>query len=224
MGIVITCLIAYNAYSQIPFPVGATGTYSKISTQEKVVALTFDDGPAKIYTQQILDILKKQQVKATFFVIGEEVKGNPDLLRRMVSEGHEIGNHGFSHDYGQRKLLEELNQTEQAVYSVSGTHTYFYRPPGGYIPKNKLTLVKNKGYVVTLWSVDSRDWRRPGVDGIVGNVLKNVFPGAIILFHDGGGLRNQTVEALEQLIDELRARGYTFVTLSELRTFETERS
>lgn len=196
------------------------GTYSMVHTNQKVIALTFDDGPDPNFTEAILDILKQKQVKATFFVIGENARQNPALLRRLAIEGHEIDNHGYSHNYGQHKIIDELKQTDQSVYSVTGNHTHFYRPPGGFVTKGLIEMIKNQGYVVTLWSVDSRDWRRPGVDQIVDNVVQNVFPGAIVLLHDGGGLRKQTVEALEEVIDKLKTDGYRFVTLSELETYK----
>ena len=192
------------------------GTYFMVHTDLKVVALTFDDGPDPDYTKEILDILKQKNVKATFFVIGKNVPQNSSLLRRMVSEGHEIGNHGYTHIYGQLKLIEELKRTDQSVYSATGIHPHFYRPPGGFVTKGQIELIKNQDYVVTLWSVDSGDWRKPGVERIVTNVVQKVFPGSIVLLHDGGGFRNQTVLAMEQVIDKLSAEGYRFVTLSEL--------
>lgn len=219
---VLLSLMSYVWHYQIVPSLVRAGTYSMVKTQEKVVALTFDDGPDPAFTEPILDILKKKQVKATFFVIGEAARTNSQLLRRMVKEGHEIGNHGYSHSYNQRKVVDELRRTDEVVYAATGLHTYFYRPPGGFVSKSQLEVIGKNGYVVTLWSVDSRDWRRPGVERVANNVLQNVVPGAIVLFHDGGGMRNQTVEALPKVIDELQASGYRFVTLSELRTLNLE--
>jgi peptidoglycan/xylan/chitin deacetylase (PgdA/CDA1 family) len=181
-----------------------------------VVALTFDDGPDPAYTGPILDILKEKQVSATFFVLGEGVEANSDLLRRMLREGHEIGNHGYTHDYSQSKTLDEIRRTDKVVYAATGIHTYFYRPPGGFISKNQAEIINKNGYEVILWSADSRDWRKPGVNRIKKNVLSNVFPVSIVLFHDGGGMRSQTVAALDQVIDQLQADGYRFMTLREL--------
>jgi peptidoglycan/xylan/chitin deacetylase (PgdA/CDA1 family) len=159
-----------------------------IHTNQKVIALTFDDGPDPNFTEAILDIFKQKQVKATFFVIGENALQNPFLLRRMVTEGHEIGNHGYTHNYSQRKITDEIKQTDQSVFTATGTHTHFYRPPRGFVTKSQISIIKNQGYVVTLWSVDSEDWRKPGVDRIVSNVVQKVFPGEIVLLHDGGGI------------------------------------
>lgn len=191
-------------------------------TQEKVVALTFDDGPDPTDTPDVLDILKEKKVRATFFVLGQAAQSNPYLLKRLVNEGHEIGNHSFNHDYQQRHLVEEMNQTDKEVFAATGTHTYFYRPPGGFLSKSQLEIIKGNGHVVALWSVDSKDWRNPGIKQIVDNVIKHVFPGAIILMHDGGYHRTQTVKALGPIIDALRERGYRLVTLSELKTMDSE--
>lgn len=200
----------------------APGTYYKANTEEKIIALTFDDGPDPIDTPEVLDILKEKKVRATFFVLGQAAQTNPVLLKRLVMEGHEIGNHGFSHDYQQRRLVAEIRQTDQEVFAATGTHTYFYRPPGGFVSKSQLATIKGNGNVVALWSVDSKDWRNPGVKQIVDNVMKTVFPGAIILMHDGGYHRTQTVQALGPIIDALRDRGYRFATLSELKMLDSE--
>ena len=205
-----------------PSLVRAPGTYYKANTQEKVIALTFDDGPDPIDTPEVLNILKTKNVRATFFVLGQAAQANPYLLKRLVMEGHEIGNHSFSHDYQQRRLVQEIKKTDQEVFVSTGTHTYFYRPPGGFLSKTQLETVKKNGHIVALWSVDSKDWRNPGVKQIVDNVIKNVFPGAIILLHDGGYQRTQTVKALGPIIDALQDRGYRLATLSELKMLDSE--
>ncbi|MDR3600823.1 MAG: polysaccharide deacetylase family protein [Desulfosporosinus sp.] len=206
----------------IPSLVRAPGTYYMAHTKEKVVALTFDDGPDPTDTPDVLDILKEKGVRASFFVLGQAAQSNPYLLKRLVKEGHEIGNHSFNHDYQQRRLVQEMNQTDQEVFAATGTHTYFYRPPGGFLSKDQLETIKKNGQVVVLWSVDSKDWSNPGIKQIVNNVIKNVFPGAIILMHDGGYHRIQTVKALGPIIDALRERGYRFATLSELKMLDSE--
>jgi len=223
------CLVTFGGmlvitHSSLTAPslVRAPGTYYKANTQEKIVALTFDDGPDPIDTPEVLDILKEKNIRATFFVLGQAVQANPHLLKRLAVEGHEIGNHSFTHDYQQRRLVEEIKQTDQEVFAATGTHTYFYRPPGGFLSKNQLSTIKGNDHVVALWSVDSKDWRNPGIKQIVDNVMKDVFPGAIILLHDGGYQRTQTVKALGPIIDALRDRGYRFATLSELKMLDSE--
>lgn len=206
----------------VPLPslVRAPGTYSMVHTQEKVVALTFDDGPDPNYTGLVLDVLKEKNVKATFFVLGENVKQNPELLLEIDKAGHEIGNHGYSHSYSSNQAVRELLKTDQVIFDSLHHHTYYYRPPGGFVSKAAIQGVKEKGHLFTLWSIDSKDWRNPGVNRIVQNVVDSSFPGAIILLHDGGEKREQTAEALKVIIDRLREDGYRFVTLTELQRFE----
>ncbi|HEY8909368.1 MAG TPA: polysaccharide deacetylase family protein [Desulfosporosinus sp.] len=220
--ITVGSLLSIIQRSTIPSLVRAPGTYYMAHTQEKVIALTFDDGPDPVDTPDVLDILKEQEVRATFFVLGQAAQSNPALLKRLVTEGHEIGNHSFKHDYQQLHLVEEMNQTDKEVFAATGTHTYFYRPPGGIVSKNQLETIKRNGHVVALWSVDSKDWRNPGIKQIVDNVTKDVFPGAIILMHDGGYQRTQTVKALGPIIVALRDQGYRFVTLSQLKALDSE--
>lgn len=218
---VILILLFYFAYAKLETLSALSGSYYMVHTEQKVVALTFDDGPDPPFTEPILDILKAKNVKATFFVIGENVHQNPSLLLRMVKEGHEIGNHSFTHNNNQGKLINEIQQTDREVYTATGIHTHFYRPPGGFASNTLVKAINNQGYIFTLWSIDSKDWRRPGVDRIIKNVVSNISPGSIILLHDGGGFRSQTVKALGQIIDVLQADGYRFVTLSELRSFDS---
>lgn len=210
-----------NYYAISPSLVRAPGTYYMAHTQEKVVALTFDDGPDPIDTPAILDILSKKHVRATFFVLGDAAQSYPNLLKRLKNEGHEIGNHSYSHDYQQRRMIEEINKTDKVIFAATGIHSYFYRPPGGIISNSQLKSIKLNGQIVALWSVDSKDWQNPGVKQIVINVQKTVFPGAIVLLHDGGYQRSQTVNALGPIIDSLQAKGYRFVTLSELKSMDT---
>ncbi|WP_425801252.1 polysaccharide deacetylase family protein [Desulfitobacterium sp. Sab5] len=196
-------------------------TYFMAHTEKKVAALTFDDGPDPPFTEPILNILKQKGVKATFFVIGENAKQNPAFIKRIVQDGHEIGNHSYTHNNNQSKMLSEIRKTDEVVFTETGVHTHFYRPPGGYASKGVIAAIKKQEYIFTLWSVDSKDWRRPGVNRIMNNVMSKMSPGAIVLFHDGGGYRSQTVEALGKIIDTLRSEGYSFVTLSELKALDT---
>lgn len=225
-SLVILLLIAFGTYYQsqnltLPSLVKQAGTYYMVHTQEKVVALTFDDGPDPLYTGFMLDVLKEKNVKATFFVLGENAKKNPDLLKRISMEGHEIGNHGYSHSYTTSQFIRELVRTDEVVFQSIQQHTLFYRPPGGIVSKSVVEEVKDTGRVLTLWSIDSNDWQNPGPTRIVRNVVKSSFPGAIILLHDGGEKREQTIQALSTIIEQLSQQGYRFVTVSELRNFES---
>lgn len=191
-----------------------------IETQEKVVALTFDDGPHPRNTAKILDLLVKYNAKATFFVVGENVQKYPDLIRRTYKDGHELANHTFSHPYKTSitELQDEIQQTNELIYSISGFLPVLFRPVGGNYNEQMINAVADDGYKVVMWSwhQDTQDWKEPGVDKIVDKVLKGTQPGDVILFHDGVDNQEQTVKALEKILPELQKQGYRFVTVSEL--------
>lgn len=224
IGVIVLGISFMYRNISVPSLVRAPGTYYMVNTQEKVVALTFDDGPDPNYTGLVLDVLQEKNVKATFFVLGENAKKNPNLLLKISKDGHEIGNHGYTHSYSSSQFVQELVKTDQVIFDTLRQHTYFYRPPGGFVSKDVLQGVKSKDHLLTLWSIDSKDWRNPGAIRIAQNVIGSSFPGAIILLHDGGEKREQTAEALKLIIDRLSNEGYRFVTLSELNRFEEERS
>jgi cellulose synthase/poly-beta-1,6-N-acetylglucosamine synthase-like glycosyltransferase/peptidoglycan/xylan/chitin deacetylase (PgdA/CDA1 family)/spore germination protein YaaH len=195
---------------------------------EKVVALTFDDGPDVMYTGRILDILKTRQVSATFFVVGSQAERLPGLLKRTYAEGHEIGNHTYSHPNLAKvsfaRIRLELNATQRIIQHTVGVSTTLFRPPyhADSEPQTPdeiepIARAQRLGYVTVAERIDPRDWE-PGVraDAIVAEVLAERENGRVILLHDGGGDRSATVEALPRLIDELRAAGYRFVRVSEL--------
>ncbi len=198
-----------------------------------LVALTFDDGPDAVWTPRILDLLKQQNVPATFFVIGEDAQSHPDLVRRIVNEGHDIGNHTFTHpnisDIPDRLTVLELNATQRLIEAITGRSTVLFRPPyfGDAEPNTPdevmpVARAEHLGYLTVGLHVDPDDWAMPGSDEIVKQTISGVTNpdpekrGEIVLLHDGGGDRTQTLEALPQIISELRARGYRFVTVSEL--------
>lgn len=191
---------------------------------EKVIALTFDDGPDIDFTPQVLDILKKNDVKATFFVVGEKVEWNPEILKRQYNEGHEIGNHTFTHinvsKKGYNDIYNEINKTQQSIKNVIGEEPKLFRPPYRAISKAMCNIVKEKGMNIVLWSdLDPRDWSNPGVDYIVDTIISKVQNGTIILLHDYNNLRNkksQTIQALDIIIPKLKEKGYRFVIVSEL--------
>ena len=191
------------------------------------VALTFDDGPDGRWTATILDTLKSRHAPATFFVIGQNVEAHIPLVRREWDEGHEIGNHTFTHpnlfftNILQTKL--QLDATERLLEAVLGRRTAFFRPPyfGDAEPTTVDELIpvgnaSDRGYLTVGLHIDSEDWRSPGVDEIIDTTLAQRYRGSIVLLHDGGGDRAQTVAALGPLIDSLRAEGDTLVLVSEL--------
>lgn len=162
-------------------------------TPAKPIALTFDDGPWPNTTSQILATLKKQKVKATFFVIGKHVKLYPQLLKKVVVEGHALGNHTWSHEYGyysEAAAAHELDETAKLVYKTTGVKTALFRPPGGILHNGLVSTAQEKKYAVIMWSVDSKDWRYLGNTSaaMVEGVLKEAKPGGIILMHDGGAI------------------------------------
>lgn len=193
----------------------------KVPTTHKVVALTFDDGPVNIATDEILAILKEKNVKATFFVVGEQVKKFPKLVMQEIAEGHEVGNHTYSHPaltkLSKNKIEEELDKTEKEILKVA-PKPIFFRPPEGAYNNATFKIARNDGYSIILWSVDPYDWRYPSAGEIVNVVLKDVKPGSIILLHDGK-YPSSTPEALWFIIDSLKSQGYEFVTISELLQF-----
>ncbi|NMS90943.1 polysaccharide deacetylase family protein [Clostridioides difficile] len=196
----------------------------KGNDDEKVIALTFDDGPDEVFTPQVLDILKKNDVKATFFVVGEKVEYNKELLKRQHDEGHEIGNHTFTHinvaknSYG--KVEKEITDTQNAVKNVIGVEPKIFRPPYRAMSKSVCDIIVSKRMNIILWSnLDPRDWSNPGVGSIINTILTKVQNGNIILLHDYNNKRNdksQTIQALEVVIPKLKEQGYKFVTISEL--------
>lgn len=190
----------------------------KVPTSHKVVALTFDDGPVSTTTPEILTILKEKKIKATFFVVGEQVKRFPKIVSQEIAEGHEVGNHTYSHprlvNLRESVIEEELKRTENEILKVAPKPTLF-RPPGGFNNKKILKIVRDSEYSMILWSIDPVDWRSPAVGDIVNLVVRDVKPGSIILLHDGK-YPSTTPEALWFIIDSLESRGYEFVTVSEL--------
>lgn len=182
--------------------------------QKKVVALTFDDGPTGKYTARLLDILEEKDVRATFFLCSYRIAQYPELVSRMAQQGNEIGLHGNNHEYFSdlptQTLQSDLAQESLRIAEIAGTVSRLVRPPGGLLPENREAL---KDYAVILWSVDPKDWATDDRDLIVQRVIQNVTPGDIILMHDAS---TSSVEAAAEIIDFLRAQGYTFLTVSEL--------
>ena len=190
------------------------------SNKEKVIALTIDDGPWPKTTAEMLDILKGNNVKATFFWVGSALQENPEIAKRVVAEGHAIGNHTWHHWY--RKMDEataksEIEKTNELIYKTTGVKTSFFRPPGGYLNNGLAAYAKSQKNSVVMWSVTSADTDpRAKYQVFVKNVIRDAKPGAIVLMHDGGGNRYRTVKALPEIISGLKQQGYRFVTVPEL--------
>lgn len=185
--------------------------------QPKVVAFTFDDGPYPLLTPVLLDLLARNHVKATFFIIGRDAQMQPEIVRRMVMEGHELGNHSYTHssleDLDTAGIHRELDQTDLLIRGLTGVRTRLLRPPGGRLDPEKLRLVQSMGYTVALDNINPGDWREGDPLTIYNYTLWRNVNGAIVLMHSG---RTGTIRALPTIIDAYRKKGYRFVTVSEL--------
>jgi peptidoglycan-N-acetylglucosamine deacetylase len=192
------------------------------SRQSKKVALTFDDGPDAKYTNQILDILHEHEVKATFFVVGEHAAFYKNTMKRIVDQGHEVGNHSWSHvdltKLDENRLQEEINKTDEVIQGYTGKPVPAFRPPYGAVSKMVVDYAE-KHHKIICWSVDTRDWEGIPSDQIVQHVKRDLRNGGIILQHSAGGKHgnlSNTVKALPALIQYLKENGYELVTVSEL--------
>jgi peptidoglycan-N-acetylglucosamine deacetylase len=228
------CTVAWTAGGRV-----AAERYDELPTQVTIerrapaprgrVALTFDDGPDPEFTPAVLDVLAQYGVKATFFMIGSRVERDPELVRRLVAEGHEIGNHSFSHpDFGRiadRNANLEIRATNLLLASVTGRSTLLFRPPfrADDTPQSQEDLLgieaaMRNGMTTVASTIDPRDWERPGSTAIVERVLGQATAdgSGVVLLHDGGGDRSQTVQALRSILPGLRDRGFTFVQVHDL--------
>ena len=189
-------------------------------SSKKLVALTFDDGPAEKYTEAYLDILNKYGIHATFFNLGQNIEEYPDLSKKIVEQGSEVMSHTYQHQQlsklDAQALQQEFSSTFAAIKDKVGVDTTSFRPPYGDFTEKAWLNSGGEASVSVLWNQDSLDWKRPGASAIVTNALKGITSGSIILMHDGGGPRDQDVQALPQIIETLQGQGYEFVTVSEL--------
>ncbi|MFJ1974612.1 glycosyltransferase [Streptomyces sp. NPDC087903] len=202
------------------------GRTTTLKVRDHRLVLTFDDGPDPVWTPKVLDVLKKHHAHAVFFVTGTMTSRYPDLVRRMVAEGHEVGLHTFNHpdlSFQSRKRIDwELSQNQLAITGAAGIRTSLFRPPYSSFADamdNRswpvTRYIGTRGYITVVTSVDSEDWRRPGVGQITRNATPKGGKGAIVLMHDSGGDRHQTVQALDRLLPQLKADGYAFDNLTE---------
>jgi len=194
-------------------------------TTQKVVALTFDDGPYSPYTEQLLDILQEYNTPATFFLVGKNVEKYPELVRRIARDGHQLGNHTYHHvdllKSDSTTIAEEIDRTSKVIAAITGTAPHVVRPPHGFRDPVVMGIMAERHLKVVEWSVMSKDWTNPGVEVIVDRTVKKVKNGSIILLHDGDGIasqasRIQSVEATRRIIQTLLAQGYQFVTVDEI--------
>ncbi len=193
-------------------------SWSRGTANGKYIAMTFDDGPVAANTTRVLNMLKQRNIKATFYVIGRRAKNNPAIMRRMVAEGHEVGNHTWTHGnlmkMGDSQIISELTKTRDAVIAATGIKPRTMRPPYGALSTRQRRMVFNKlGYPVIFWDVDPEDWKKPGVNVIKNRIVGHTRAGSIILLHD---LHKSSVDAVPATLDALLRQGYKFVTVSQL--------
>ncbi|CAN5188695.1 hypothetical protein BH20VER2_BH20VER2_02800 [soil metagenome] len=193
-------------------------TFNSVYVEEPYVAITFDDGPHATLTPKLLDMLAARKLKATFFVIGKNAVEYPQIMKRIVQEGHELANHSWSHPnlgkMGDDGVRSQLQKTDDAIKTAAGARTTLFRPPYGSItPRQKQWIYDSLGYRTIIWDVDPFDWKRPGPGVIRDRIVTQSRPGSIILLHD---IHPGSVEAVPQTLDQLTAKGFKLATVSEL--------
>ncbi|MGN7413346.1 polysaccharide deacetylase family protein [Paenibacillus sp. SAF-068] len=198
-------------------------TFKTNGPSTKKVALTFDDVPDPRFTPQVLDVLKKYNVRATFFIVGSRAEKHPDLVKRIVKEGHMVGNHSYNHPefskLSMNAFRKQILHTGDIIRRLAGYTPKMIRPPYGDINEEQLRWAARQHYSIVNWNVDSLDWKGLSKTEVKDNILSAVKPGSIVLQHAGGGVGsnlNGTIEALPEIIEELRNRGYELVTLDEM--------
>lgn len=205
--------------------VGRTNIHSGLlvtrgSGREPEIAITFDDGPDPVHTPQVLDILDRYGVTASFFCVGLNVDAHPHLVDAVASRGHYVGNHTWSHPYlpdlARDEVLRQVDSTGEALARVLGQAPALARPPYGQLTPDVLTWLTDHGLTTVVWDVDAGDWAEPGVDTVVANTVEAATAGSVILMHDAGGDRSQTVAALPKVLETLLDRGYRFVAIDKL--------
>jgi peptidoglycan/xylan/chitin deacetylase (PgdA/CDA1 family) len=189
--------------------------------EHKEIALTFDDGPQPGNTERVLDVLERYGVPATFFCVGMNARAHPDILTRMREQGHGFGNHTWSHPFlpelTRSQLTEQIERTQEAIAEAAGGPApTLFRPPYGSRTPEVLGWLAESGLTTALWDVVPDDWAMPGADHVARTVLDQARPGSVVLLHDGGGDRLQTVDALPPVIEGLLERGYRFTLVDEM--------
>jgi len=197
---------------------GMQATVTRIAMDQPLVALTFDDGPHPTLTPQLLDFLAVNNIRATFYLIGSRVAHHPQLAARIAAEGHEIGNHTWSHPslfgHSDASVLSQIDRANEAVLQATGRLPVTMRPPyGNFHPGQRLMLHRMRGMPTVLWSVDPEDWRRPGSSVVASRIVSQSHPGAVVLAHD---IHGPTIRAMPATVSGLYTRGFRFVTVSEL--------
>lgn len=225
MALIVLAPLAYGCYAaRTPSSQLFGDIYAHGPRAEKVVALTFDDGPNDPYTGQILDVLKAEGVHATFFCVGMNAEREPQTVRRIAAEGNDVGSHSYRHRKRDTLLdprYGDAARTSEILRGITGSPPRLYRAPNGFHTPWSLRAVAEHGMRAIGWDVESNDWDEPGADEIAARTVDRVRPGSIVLLHDGdnahlGTDRGQQAAAVRTIIQTLKGRGYRFVTLTEM--------
>ena len=204
------------------FSTGVGVSHSRGPSTHPYIAMTFDDGPHPRNTPRLLDMLRQRNIKATFYVIGNSVKMYPEITRRIVAEGHEIGNHTWTHrnltKLSNSEVCREMDRTRDVIVSATGVQPRTMRPPyGALLTRQRKMIFKEYGYPTIMWSVDPQDWKRPGISVVRDRIISQTRNGSIVLSHD---LHAPTVDAMPSTLDGLLGKGFQFVTVSQLLTMQ----
>ncbi len=211
--------------ANLPKPTSSSRVcFSSCHVSGPYIALTFDDGPHPENTVRLLKMLKERGIKATFFCVGQRVADHPSVAKRIVEEGHEIGNHSWSHKVlsamTDAAVARDLERTDEAIRKATGVSPKLMRPPyGAFTDRQRDWAHRKWGYSITLWDVDSQDWRNPVASYARSRILQGTGPGSIVLSHD---IHKSTVDGMPKTLDALKAKGFKFVTVSQLLALEQE--
>ena len=205
-------------------PANHKSVYNRCETKLPIVAITFDDGPDPVLTPRLLDLLKERHIHATFFLVGKNAAAFPAVVQRIVEEGHEVGNHSWSHplltQLSKESVESQLRRTHEAIVKACGIAPLLYRPPYGSVRlSQRAQIEKTFGYSSILWDVDPQDWQHPrNAQKVYDRIHSQTRPGSIILCHD---IHETTIAAMPATLDDLAARGYRFATVTQLIAFTT---
>ncbi len=199
----------------------------RVKIKENLIALTFDDGPHPEFTKELLDLFKEKGIKATFFVTGKKIEEHRDIIKRLIAEGHELGNHSYSHKnliFKKKSIIkEEIQKTDNLLRGLGVKGEILFRPPFGRLSFTALTVLASLNKKVILWNVPTKDYKECDPKVILKRIYKRIKPGSIIVLHDSGVerigkeiVRQATIIAVKELINELPKKGYNFRTVSQL--------
>lgn len=214
-----------GVHTMVPWSQLYGKNFSGVREGQKIIALTYDDGPNDPWTMKLLDVLAKHQVQATFFMLGKYVRQHPEIARAVHDAGHAVGNHSFSHPNlifcSPAKVRQELEDASAAIADATGQRPYLFRPPFGGRRPGTFKIVEEMKMLPVMWRVTCFDWNAKSTEEIMGHVRRQTAGGEVILLHDGGHLRmgedrSRTVAATDQLLKEYKDRGFLFVTVTEM--------